>query len=90
MNQLDEALAVIDMKEELWAQNEMMSPAQELPENTEMFRVYVVEAGDYLEKICEKNSLDYTENIGKIMKINGIENVDKIYAGQELYLPIDE
>ena len=63
---------------------------QEMHENIETFKVYVVQIGDYLESICEENDLDYIENVQKIMTINGITDANKIYVGQKLYLPINE
>ncbi len=60
-----------------------------LPEDVVMFRVYAVQEGDCLENICAENGLDYRECVQQILKINGIKDVNKIYAGQELYLPIN-
>lgn len=59
------------------------------PEDTETFRVYEVQKGDYIVKICEKYNLDFAENIEKIIAVNNIENIDKIYTGQRLYLPLE-
>lgn len=59
-------------------------------EGTETFYVYVVQEGDFLEDILSEYNLDYMSNIQKIMRINGISDVDKIYAGQTLYLPMGE
>ena len=56
---------------------------------TETFRVYVVKNGDGLEEICNMYNLDYMTNIQKIMKINGIRDVNMLYAGQTLYLPVN-
>lgn len=61
---------------------------QTLPEGAEAFYVYTVQEGDYLEAICEKYNLDYLQNVQQIMKMNGVTDVDTIYAGQKLYLPI--
>ena len=59
-----------------------------ISENTETFIVYTVEKGDYLEKICKAHNIDYGKNIWKIKKINGISDVNKLYSGQKLYLPM--
>lgn len=76
-NQINEAPTIIEKDN-----------TTDLPEDVEMFKVYVVQSGDYLEDICIKYKLDYTENIQTIMKINSITDADKIFAGQKLYLPV--
>lgn len=52
-------------------------------------KVYTIQYGDTLNKICEKNNIDYSKNKATILKINGIGNEDRIYCGQTLYLPLD-
>jgi len=47
---------------------------------------YVVQAGDKLETIC-KNIYQTTAMLDKLCEANGIEDVDKIFAGQKLVLP---
>ena len=49
-------------------------------------RYYTVQPGDTLASICI--SIYHTKDMmGKVCEVNGIENGDKIYAGQKLLLP---
>lgn len=89
MDRLNEALATISQQPNIQMNETPPGAEQELPEDVEAFKVYVVQEGDYLESICEKYDLDYVSNIQKIMKINSITDVNKIYVGQKLYLPIE-
>ena len=45
---------------------------------------YVVQKGDWLSRIAADNNVK-TE---KLVEINGIENPDRIYPGQELIIPV--
>ena len=90
MDRLTEALATIRQHDNIQMNEEPSAVEQKLPEDVEAFKVYVVQEGDYLESICEQYDLDYISNIQKIMKINSITDVNKIYVGQKLYLPINE
>jgi nucleoid-associated protein YgaU len=47
---------------------------------------YVVQQGDNLAEICRK-IYKTTDVMDKLCEANGIENVDSIYAGQQLTLP---
>lgn len=82
-SKLNEAMDIIEQHRE-----QPVPIVDEKPDNIESFNVYIVQEGDYLEGICAKFNLDYNENIQKIVKINGITDVNKIYAEQKLYLPI--
>ena len=55
-----------------------------------VLKSYTVQAGDSLGAICEKFNIDYSNNISIIKSLNGIEDVDKIYVGQVLLLPIQK
>lgn len=90
MDRLNEALATISQQSNIQVNETPDIKEQELPDDVEAFKVYVVQEGDYLESICEQYDLDYMSNIQKIMRINSITDVNKIYAGQKLYLPINE
>lgn len=90
MDRLNEALATISQQSNIQMNEEPSAVEQKLPEDVEAFKVYVVQEGDCLESICEQYDLDYVSNIQKIMKINSITDVNKIYVGQKLYLPINE
>lgn len=70
------------------------TPAEDNKEENEdssvvNFKKYVIKSGDTLEKICTENGISYSENIGYIKSINGIEDVNKIYVGQAIILPIE-
>lgn len=54
------------------------------------FTTYTVVAGDTLAKICTEHGLDYRANIRIIIELNGIEDVNLIYVGQKLLLPVTE
>lgn len=90
MDRLNEALATISQQSNIQVNETLGIKEQELPDDVEVFKVYVVQEGDYLESICEQYGLDYMSNIQKIMRINSITDVNKIYVGQKLYLPINE
>ena len=90
MDRLNETLATISQQSNIQMNEEPSAVEQELPEDIESFKVYEVQEGDYLESICKQYDLDYISNIQKIMKINSITDVNKIYVGQKLYLPINE
>lgn len=55
--------------------------------NDVKFITYTVEAGDTLAKICAEYGLDYEKNIGMIIGINNIKDINLIYAGQVLLIP---
>ncbi len=67
------------------------STEEKTPEEKRVyFTAYRVEAGDSLMAICNKNKLDYTSNYRIILSINGIADVNQIYVGQTILLPIEE
>lgn len=90
MDRLNEALSTISRQSDIQMNETAPAAEQKLPEDVESFKVYVVQKGDYLESICDKYDLDYMSNIQEIMRINSITDVNKIYAGQKLYLPISK
>ncbi len=51
------------------------------------FTAYTVQYGDTISSICLENGIDYSANIQIIMAVNGIEDANKIYAGQNILLP---
>lgn len=90
MDRLNEALAMISQQSNTQMNETPSVVEQKLSKDVETFKVYVVQEGDYLESICKQHNLDYMSNIQKIMRINSITDVNKIYVGQNLYLPINE
>lgn len=90
MDRLNEALAMISQQSNTQMNETPSVVEQKLPKDVETFKVYVVQDGDYLESICKQHNLDYMSNIQKIMRINSITDVNKIYVGQKLYLPINK
>lgn len=66
-----------------------VEPESPFNNDTETFRVYEVQSGDTLNKICSQFGIDYNTNINKIKKINNLPNINKIYTGQTLYLPLN-
>lgn len=55
-----------------------------------VLKSYTIQSGDSLEAICNKFNIDYSSNINIIKSLNGIEDTNKIYAGQVLLLPIQK
>lgn len=80
---------VIDAQEETL--NELRN---QLPKNEEddaitiTFKPYTVLKGDCLAGICSKFGIDYQSNIKIIKEMNQITDVDAIYVGQTILLPI--
>ncbi len=90
MDKLNETLSInakLDQENKLNI-NKQISVESNEEKGIRSFKVYTVQKGDCLEKICENHNLDYVKNIGEILKINGMSDENKIYVGQELYLPI--
>jgi len=56
----------------------------------EHFVFYTVVEGDSLYSICEEHNIDYSANINIIKALSGIADVDQIYAGQTIVLPITD
>lgn len=54
--------------------------------NSVVFKVYTVQSGDSLSSICNKYGIDYSANIKIIMAMNGIDNENKIFVGQNILL----
>ena len=54
------------------------------------FITYTVVEGDTLAKICSEHGLDYKMNINIIIELNSIKDVNLIYVGQKLLLPVAE
>ena len=52
------------------------------------FVSYTVQKGDCLSGICKNYGLDYNANIKIIKALNGIEDVNAIFLGQKIILPI--
>lgn len=51
---------------------------------------YIVEEGDTLYEICNKNNIDYSSTYKVILGINGIEDANQIMVGQMILLPISK
>ena len=55
------------------------------------FFKYTIQEGETLESIFKSNNIEYTQsNINYIKGINGIDDVNSIYAGYEILLPKEE
>ena len=89
-DKLNEALITISRQANIQTNDETPhSKEQDIPKDVEYFKLYEVQEGDCLESICKNYNLDYAKNIHKIMKINNMADANKIYIGQELYLPVE-
>ena len=60
---------------------------QDSTENTVSFTIYTVQSGDSLSSICSKNGIDYAANLKIILAMNGIEDANRIFVGQNILLP---
>lgn len=79
----------LDEQEEALAQlRELLPVAQSDDASVVVFASYTIQNGDSLSRICEKFGLDYQANIGIIKAINGIKDVNLIYVGQSIILPL--
>ena len=50
--------------------------------------MYTVKSGDTLLKICEDKNVDFYSNKKIILSMNGIDNPNDIYVGQNIILPV--
>lgn len=50
--------------------------------------MYTVQSGDTLLKICEDKNVDFYSNKKIILSMNGIDNPNEIYVGQNIILPV--
>lgn len=55
-----------------------------------IFSAYTVNDGETLIEICEKNNIDYASHYKILLALNGLDDADKIFAGQTLLIPIME
>ena len=74
------------------AKNEQKEKNDEDVENrgTDNVRLkeYIVQEGDTVLAICQKNNIIYEDNVEYIKNINGLCDINKIYSGQKLLIPI--
>lgn len=74
------------------AKNEQKEKNDEVVENrgTDNVRLkeYIVQDGDTVLAICQKNNIIYEDNVEYIKNINGLYDINKIYSGQKLLIPI--
>ena len=54
------------------------------------FKSYIVEPGDSLLAICNKQGIDYSSTYRIILSLNGIEEANAIYVGQTILLPVEK
>ena len=52
------------------------------------FTSYTVKAGESMSKICSDHGINYGANVNIIRALNGIDDLDRIYAGQTILLPV--
>lgn len=91
--QLQQKELTLQEQQALIAQLEALLNTQEETDTNHVtirFTVYTVVPGDSLEGICAAQGIDYAENMGLILGVNGISDPDRIYVGQRLLLPINE
>ncbi len=55
-----------------------------------IFKKYEIKPGDSLLTICKENGISYEENIEYIKNFNGITDINKIYVGQQILLPVNK
>ncbi|NLJ90309.1 MAG: LysM peptidoglycan-binding domain-containing protein [Clostridiales bacterium] len=77
-----------DEPQQLETQEETQAETKEVVSTINEVKYYIVRPGDSLVTICSELYNDTSqERINKILELNGIENQDKIYAGQKLIVP---
>ena len=86
-----------NLREELGSMKKQASQAQIVADEKKeynaadmvSFRLYEIKSGDSLEAICKKYGIDFEKNLAIIKRINSISDINKIYAGEKLFLPIN-
>lgn len=63
---------------------------ENIRDNAIEFRKYIVKNGDSLYNICKFNNIDYEEYLQIIVNVNGIKNLNEIFIGQVLLLPVQQ
>lgn len=61
---------------------------KKLGENGVQFINHTVKEGESLYSICQSNKIDYATSIDTILALNGIKDVNKIFVGQNIILPV--
>lgn len=79
---------VLDNQEQLLSELKGYLDDISKEENEVSFVVYTVESGDSLSSICAKMNISYKANYRIILSMNGIDDPNKIFVGQNLLLPI--
>ena len=81
---IEEQKALLD------SQQELLNALQKEKEETVRFRRCTVEKGDTLSRICERMGVSYRQNAALILRINGIEDANRIFVGQTLLIPVQD
>lgn len=77
----------LENQEELLEELKAYLEENDKKENEVNFIIYTVESGDSLSLICQKVGISYSANNKIILSMNGIDEPNKIYVGQNLLLP---
>ncbi|MDT8715618.1 DUF3794 domain-containing protein [Clostridium sp. 19966] len=62
---------------------DIVESEDEIPAKKASITIYIVQPGDSLWKIAKK----YCTTIDEIVRMNGVENPDKVYPGEKLLIP---
>ena len=84
----DLAQKVEDLEQQLQAAQAELEQLRQEQQDEVRFVSYIVCAGDSLEGICQKQGIDYRSSLRIILALNGIEDPQKIFAGQQILLPV--
>jgi len=88
--QIESQQAILDSQKKDIAELKGLTDIKDDHSNIVMFTSYTVKKGDRLSTICASLGLDYHANIRIIKAMNGIKNVNVIYVGQTLILPMSQ
>lgn len=74
----------------VWAGKTIQIPSRNAPSSGVCYAVvnHVVSSGENLTSICSNYGLSYSANATLIKGLNSSKNLNTIYAGQNLYIPI--
>lgn len=90
IQRLEASQPVSDNQKELLAQLKGLLEEDNGNGNAVEFVPYTVIEGDCLSDICSSHGLDYGSNIRIIKALNGITDVNSIYVGQVIILPMPQ
>jgi proteasome lid subunit RPN8/RPN11/LysM repeat protein len=90
IKQIESQKVILENQEDALTELRRLLNQQENGASTVVFTSYTVQSGDCLSGICSTFHLDYPANIEIIKAINGIRDVNSVYVGQTILLPVSQ